>query len=1838
MKQIYKYILNKTAIRSCIVLVAVLVNSIVVASAQTYNNGTWYSVYDGGTYTSNTGNALSSSNKTLNTYTSFVPNDGTFSFYSKLPGNDSNNSNISTSSADPKSYDFGVTNYYLNIGNVNNVSVTQNISISTTQNHYTTGKIIKVDWYYYTYTYTYNDRQVDGSGLNEESNSIVAIYKYSSDNKNRTVYISNFKVPMGQHIRLTGGTYGTTSVTKDFGNVEWGSTSDAQTVKFRSFLTNDNITVKLTSGNEEVWRLGTETNTTGAITESKDKYSYAIGSNKFAYNGSGACKASDASVKGKASGYDFNVYFCPKTVGDYEGTITISDGKSTATVTLKGKGIKQTPYIDECVTYSAASVKYGDALSSVTSAGVARGNQSQEVAGSWTASPTTINGCTNSYTFTFVPTKTDLYNTTNNGSAITCNLALDRFVLTPQTITWDVVDSKGHTGTNEENRIEIRGDFSLTATTSGNDATVTYISNNTDIAYTSGTQLVMVKPGKLSVTAKAAATCNYSAAEDVVRYFEILRETPTATNVSATTISYGQTLEKSTISGTVKDENNEPVNGEWSWSNPDYQPDVDDPTTGSRSYEAVFRPDNNTKYAEVTIMVTVKVDQAEPIVTWQIGKVLREQTTYGKPVTTTNTDEDAVLQITPQAGKNITYNANKDELVVGAFSQNTDVYIDVTIEATKHYKKKSIRFSPITIIPKSKVCLDKDNNGECLTITEDVFNNAKVYASSEVSWNNEFNDPNILNTDRQRKGIQFEPTFQSFYSENTRPNVILSFNGVPASINFTTDVQLSASNAGWKVYQSSNMSEWEDTTFYHNNKRDEVNFSWNLNPNTRYIKITYLGTLKAYVKALSKDGNQTFFHIHRRHGFEVGADRNKVDNVTMPKFGTKDHPLQVPQTITFRYYSLGSCGSEGDNITVSNTNSAFYADVERIDRKVGFDQWGEYRLTIRCTDVGQKDDIILTATDGTTLKIVVESETPVITSSTAVFYTGTEQNHQTETDFYRGMRELDFSKCFDASGKTIYDNLYIFGVTGNTEMVGNKFDYYNLEKNYYEPKVNVPNNETACNAHTPCFVYKRNAEQTAYIYDNRTFNAAAERLGDITNAAGRKLWFSGYVPFANTGTNPNETAFALFQGDGGQQVSLYLENLDMHAREHTSDGKTTGYADNDITLELGDHGLAGSGALFAFKTESKNNAFIGNIYVRGDNKLQAANGAQISNLKVLGDGLGVKTQPSSPLKIYSGTADTRCEIIINDSWTYATDNISGKLTLIPTLGTGSVDLGNVHGKLTVNGSQLVLKNNNNGKLAVGYHMLMHEKAGEVAMLYGIGDEWYDCAVQVNDGTLTGETTLGFPDRSRFDGGTYNSGSVLTYNKNESSGEHPRNSNGNFLSRQDKLSTELEAYKSYGQSRIVKAVNEDKYHPLLPDDSKKEQETDVQSWIAVLPDKNDAIHNDRENANMLYVEVTDNMKTRYDDVNSQWGKMEYNDKKNSNTFEVNGRAYMLMQIDKADKWRTFVAPFDITTVYVLSLDNSLPDGVTAQKKMTWEQFETQQTAAAHDFLNYLRPYVTGEIPNSLPLEALYSKYAQNHPEQQSGIYKLLHYSQKNKRKANYYLYRSETGVWTLDEQEDGSYKMTTDWIYAPDQEKETDAIMTKGDTYAMDFFYSLANNQYDKYDYWSGKFILFEGRNVTLNTPNSGQKIGLTPGSYTLSGNSLLQDKNVDNTSHNVYRFNDEGIYEQVKDEDLVKLRPTESVLLYSLPDGAGMQMPRYISRTGEVVYDDGTDDENGVGNGNTDTTDDENVKNGEGWAEHVTATEDLNVAGQQARKVVENGMVYILRSGQKYTLTGQKVK
>ena len=263
----------------------------VTVSAQTYHNGTWYSIYDDTEHVMNTQGDYAADGV-------FAPTAGQLNVHWGYEWID-----------------------WLGVARKINTQVLESADGGSATN-----KIGMLA-----------ENTANGSDTNESFNTSRNInwIKFNRPNDEglngptHKVHVYHFDIPLAKHILLASGTYGTETASNDFGQVERNTVSAPFAVNFRSFLTDGDITI--TSSDPATFRIGTPENTEGVV--------YAVGANACA-SANGTAEAASGSSLGKIANYVFPIYFTPQKGGAFEATITITDGTSTATVTVTGTAPK----------------------------------------------------------------------------------------------------------------------------------------------------------------------------------------------------------------------------------------------------------------------------------------------------------------------------------------------------------------------------------------------------------------------------------------------------------------------------------------------------------------------------------------------------------------------------------------------------------------------------------------------------------------------------------------------------------------------------------------------------------------------------------------------------------------------------------------------------------------------------------------------------------------------------------------------------------------------------------------------------------------------------------------------------------------------------------------------------------------------------------------------------------------------------------------------------------------------------------------------------------------------------------------------------------------------------------------------------------------------------------------------------------------------------------------------------------------------------------------------------------------------------------------------------------
>lgn len=1127
-------------------------------------------------------------------------------------------------------------------------------------------------------------------------------------------------------------------------------------------------------------------------------------------------------------------------------------------------------------------------------------------------------------------------------------------------------------------------------------------------------------------------------------------------------------------------------------------------------------------------------------------------------------------------------------------------------------------------------------------------------------------------------------------------SVVFHFTGVPIHNYFTCRYPGNKPNGGTYTFEESkDGTVWSNIGSYTAHGGRNVLMSGD----SRYLRISYTkGDSEAEWAVLWGGG------IYERR--VARADKNYVSCV-QETAGDEYQPARV----TIKTANWG----EGGVRIVSNSNPAFSIEMPTLKGN-GIDEYREITATIRynkdldqaksaITQIVIKNDTSITKNVKDSVVITVQAISAVVknivpgNADKTGLQTGTvagiPAQYPQNRPYHRGTRNINLTHCFDAAGNALFDRLYIFGMTTATNDSKVTAAYKNADGTTTAvgtPQINHSlttaiasrNSTNVFNASTTCYVYLRNADGKGYTYSaNETFDATQKRFDMGNSMNGKKIYMTGYCPFANTGTSPNHEGWMYFTG-GNERVDIYLEDCEIMSKHKTSSGcgTTEDYEYNKVELGIGDNYLTGSGSVFVFHSNGNaSGTYTPYIHIIGNNHLKGQYGSLLSEVvgNVLGieiaTGIGNIGQASAPITLLGSKNSGKTNLILDDNW--ADGSISnGYLKLDATAGTvGSVDLGSASGTATFNGGQYCLRNaaadnSYTCNTVACYRMYEKSAAGQTVRLYGFGtDQPERCTVTINSGTFTMEKNMLYgdagkdyyrdqvnfsdmrlPGNSIINGGTFNGiDYVLACTDATMQGTRPINSYGEAVclykdvpctgkntngSVTFKLPDEFGAEDVYGTTEPSYVVNDnvsngDVYggqsvnadgfgfiHLMLPgnvqisgaawcEELKNEK---INNWATSIPSisvggiggsvGNVTTGGETEvetgalaggttqtTKQLLYTEIDDNiLNTSYKEgdmtisFNGKYGVIT-----NMEDYQIDRHLNIMMTVE-ADRWITFVAPFDISDVSVIEA----ADEDTLATLSKTDALSVQ--AEANIDLNYRLSNVIVEdlaggrttstslqelIPNNIRAMQWARTQAGLNPGNR-GYYPLTHYDGTNMRQANWYLYEIDSEDDTFQSDETGA-NLNIHWKpvskTAESARADSSVLMHKGKVYAMQFPYCpLCNdvNTRDYYDYWTGKFVVFHGYGpqtvAGTNAHNAIKAISVISGTARMIGNYTFGEMTlsaksayIHNTSNDIFELN----------ESATTIKPGQGYMLYA---PAGALKVSAISRSGRIVSY--TEDEN----------------------------------------------------------------
>ena len=317
---------------------------------------------------------------------------------------------------------------------------------------------------------------------------------------------------------------------------------------------------------------------------------------------------------------------------------------------------------------------------------------------------------------------------------------------------------------------------------------------------------------------------------------------------------------------------------------------------------------------------------------------------------------------------------------------------------------------------------------------------------------------------------------------------------------------------------------------------------------------------------------------------------------------------------------------------------------------------------------------------------------------------------------------------------------------------------------------------------------------------------------------------------------------------------------------------------------------------------------------------------------------------------------------------------------------------------------------------------------------------------------------------------------------------------------------------------------------------------------------------------------------------------------------------------ADTWMTFTAPFNVEKLYIVEAYEEAKLAATPLKEVTDEDGNTitlnkrqsvllEQAKHNADFAAFFG--VTMALGRDKTFEEIHRDYEGwalyvDKKEKTRGKIELKHYNGKNFMTANYYLYHN-AGEWTRN-----GDKFDTQWEVVGEV-ADGGILMHQGETYSMLFPYCTGcdvlkdaegkiiydanglpqlSGVRDYWDYWSGKFLIFESTQATSNNPHTIKGSNYhdqlfapaTSGNGSaavLTGNStfaLMTSK--DYVDGKVYTYSALMGRENFKNNTIddgygnmlyQQIQPTVSFLIADIPSKAGMPA-RNVMRSGEILY------------------------------------------------------------------------
>ncbi len=339
---------------------------------------------------------------------------------------------------------------------------------------------------------------------------------------------------------------------------------------------------------------------------------------------------------------------------------------------------------------------------------------------------------------------------------------------------------------------------------------------------------------------------------------------------------------------------------------------------------------------------------------------------------------------------------------------------------------------------------------------------------------------------------------------------------------------------------------------------------------------------------------------------------------------------------------------------------------------------------------------------------------------------------------------VDLSHVFDKNGKTLFDELYVFGETVSSDRT---------------TSIKAATDNAVGTAVTPCYVFKKGTDGISYDYDRTIDNVGtgskklpSEGTHNWTTTGSLKLYFTGWCPFGSNGKDKNDEGIIYIKGAAGTSVDIYLENCYLYARKHTPNGESipkdnmpnyTGKENNPS------YGSASAIVVECTSTQNAKNPFYVSVHSMGENILYSEMGCS-AHQKVFAIKDSYVGQYSASFYVRPTADNSYTTLTFDDKWPTDVTNMTqhrrtnGYLRFQKSSrNSPSIDIGNANTIVNFNGGQIELQNSQ--PAGNGYYentLAICHRTGDAVVFgvrlnygYGICADGVGGTVNFNDGSV-----------------------------------------------------------------------------------------------------------------------------------------------------------------------------------------------------------------------------------------------------------------------------------------------------------------------------------------------------------------------------------------------------------------------------------------------------------------------------------------------------------------------